>query len=361
MNIYNYIDNYSMKTFDEYPFNDIDAVLFSFISYVDYGKIVEDKKILLTDVGRMHFGLHNKEEKNIIAVRDATNLLNYIKDTNRYKNCYLYNYVYDIKNDIQFSAICIEYQKNKVYVSYEGTNALISGWKENFVLSYSFPTLSHIKAIEYLNKHFTFSRKELILGGHSKGGNLALVAGMKANFLVRSKIKEIYNIDGPGLLDKEYKSKSYQRILHKYKQILPDNSLVGIIMNSSNRKVIQTSIVGPLAHDILYWNIEKDHFIPSKLSEYSKELSIALKKYQKKHTKEEIEKAIQDIYSVIVESNIIELQDLKSFNNIKSLITNSKKLDDNSRTLFLELIGTFIKSLGSTIYNRFQLLTIIKK
>jgi len=65
--------------------------------------------------------------------------------------------------DIQFGVFSIEYQKNKVYVVFEGTDKLFSGWIEDFMLSCEFPTISHKKAINYLNKHYTFNNKELIV------------------------------------------------------------------------------------------------------------------------------------------------------------------------------------------------------
>ena len=61
MNAYDYIDQTGNKTFNEEPFNEIDAMLFSFLSYVDYGEIVENNKIAIKDVGRIHLGLHNKK------------------------------------------------------------------------------------------------------------------------------------------------------------------------------------------------------------------------------------------------------------------------------------------------------------
>lgn len=359
MDIYNYIDSYGMKTFEEYPFNEVDAVLFSFLSYADYEDIVEKEKIIIKDVGRMHLGLHNKKERNIIAVRDATNLLMYIKDTKRYQNCYLYNYVYDISNDVQFSVISIEYQKNKVYVSYEGTNALISGWKENFVLSYAYPTESHKKAIEYLNKNYTFSNKQLIIGGHSKGGNLALVASMNANLLVRLKITKIYNIDGPGLLEEQYNSIRYKKILPKYEHIIPNESVVGIILHNDNTKVINSLVGGLLAHDIIYWKINKGKLVSDKLCSYSKELKKALDEYSKKYTKEELEEAVKDIYDLFVKCNIIELNDLKNINNIKRIVNESKNLNENSRIIINSLIKTIINSLSNTIQNKFKEITKI--
>ena len=159
----------AVYSFDEKPINLVDKVIFSFLSYVNFQEIVDYSKITIKEAGRIHLGMHKLDEVNIIAVKEANKLLRHIKDTKRYKDCFLYNYVYEGTEHLQFSAICIEYQKNKVYVSYEGTDQLISGWKEDIVLAYRTNTLSHKKAIKYLNKYFTFSNKQLIIGGHSKG------------------------------------------------------------------------------------------------------------------------------------------------------------------------------------------------
>lgn len=354
MDIFKYIDNYGMYTFEEYPFNEIDAVLFSFLSYVDFEEIFEKNRISLKDVGRMHLGLHNKLERNITAVRDGTKLLEYIKDTKRYQDCVLFNYEYDVTDDIQFSVISIEYQKNKVYVSYEGTNAYISGWKENLVLSYDYPSKSHLKAITYLDKHYTFSNKELIVGGHSKGGNLALVASMHANYLVRRKIKKIYNMDGPGLLKKQYNSRRYRKVLPKYVHIIPNSSIVGIILYNSNTKVIKSSVKGPLAHDILFWQIDNDKLIPAELETFSKELSIKIKEFIDNHTKEELENSIKDINQVFLNAKIVELQDLNNIKNIKKVVEESKYLDKDSKEFLKEIINIVITSFNSTIQTKLK-------
>ena len=113
----------------------------------------------------------SKKEKQVLAVREAVKLFNIIKDTERYKNLYLYNYAYESGDAEQFSAITIEISNKLVYVSFEGTDHLVSGWKENFMLSYQFPVLSQRRAIDYVNKHFLFRGHDIILGGHSRVGN----------------------------------------------------------------------------------------------------------------------------------------------------------------------------------------------
>lgn len=354
MNIYEYMDNYGIYTFEEKPFNEVDSVIFSFLSYADFSQIVEKKKVLLKEVGRIHLGLHNKKEKNIIAVREANKILNYMKDTNRYKNCALYRYVYIGTQEIQFSAISIEYQKNKVYVSYEGTDQLISGWKENLLLGYNFPTETHKKAVEYLNKYYTFDIKSIIVGGHSKGGNLALVAAMGCNALVRAKIKTVYNFDGPGLLQNEIESKNYKRILPKYCHIIPDDSLVGIILNSPKDIVVKSKISGPLAHNIVYWEIENDHLQRNKLSSFSKELRIGLKSYLESHSKEELKIVINNLDKVCQKANVTSLIEFKQdHRKIIDFIKSCSCLDMESRNMLYDLVNVFIKALGDSKHKDF--------
>ena len=195
-----------------------------------------------------------------------------MKDSKRYKDCYLYHYVYDANSIYQFSAISIEYMKNRVYVSFEGTDQMISGWKEDFLLGINYPTVTHMKAIDYLNHFYTISSKKIIVGGHSKGGNLALVSAMNCNFFVRKKIQKVYNVDGPGLLKRQFESKKFARILPIYTHIVPDDSLVGVLLHSDHYQIVDTDVEGVLAHDILYWKVKDDSFVSDKLSSFSKTL-----------------------------------------------------------------------------------------
>jgi len=202
-NIYSYIEQYGKYTFEEVEFNEIDAMIFSFLTYANYQRILKKgERLTLEQASELHAKAYVDAKKEIIAVRDGMKLLYRLKDVKRYKDCWLSDYVYLGNKQIQFSALAFEYKKGHLFIAFEGTDALFSGWKENFLLGCDFPTISHQEAIHYMNKHFTFMRKSLIVGGHSKGGNLALVASMYANVFVRMKIKMIYNGDGPGLLDK---------------------------------------------------------------------------------------------------------------------------------------------------------------
>ena len=355
MTIYDYIDQYGIYSFEEKPFNEVDSVIFSFLSYADFDHIVEEGRILLKDVGRMHLGLHNKNERNIVAVKEATKLLLYMKDTKRYQDCYLFHYVYEANHEFQFSAISIEYMRNHIYVSYEGTDQMISGWKENLLLSYCYPTTSHRKAIEYLNRYYTFGFYKLIVGGHSKGGNFALVASMECNPFVRHKIEEVYNVDGPGLLDKEFRGKHFKKILPMYHHIIPNESIIGILLYSSKDQVIHSTISGPLAHNIAYWEVDGTHFKKDKLSSFSKELKMGLLDYLDSHSIHELKNMVEDLDTVCSKAKVDSLLDFKEdYRAIGRFLKSCSFLDSESRKMLLDLMNVVIKAMGDSKYKDFK-------
>ena len=345
MDIYKYIDEYGKYTFEEKEINEVDKVIFSFLSYANLEKVFEDDQVLtIAEAGRQYLKLHPGKDINIIAVKEGNKLLKYIRNVKRYKDCLLYNYEYIGNNKVQFGVVSIEYQPFKVFVSFEGTDSLFSGWKEDFILGYQFPTLSHKMAIKYINKHFRFTNKSIILGGHSKGGNLALVAGMYARMSIKRRITEIINADGPGLLDKEFVSPRYQSIKKKYKHIMPNYSLVGLFLNHSNDYVINSTNKGILAHNIVYWEIEEDHFVKAKLSTFSKELDVAIRRWFSKYNLEDKESFINNLDYVFKEAGITSIMDIKTKKrSIINLITSSKDMSNHSKKLLIEFVMLIIK------------------
>ena len=345
MDVYKYIDEYGQYTFEEKEINEVDKVIFSFLSYANLEKVFEDDEVLtIAEAGRQYLKLHPGKDINIIAVKEGNKLLKYIRNVKRYKDCLLYNYEYVGNNKVQFGVVSIEYQPFKVFVSFEGTDSLFSGWKEDFILGYQFPTLSHKMAIKYINKHFRFTNKSLILGGHSKGGNLALVAGMYARVSIKRRITEIINADGPGLLDKEFVSPRYQSIRKKYKHIMPNYSLVGLFLTHSNDYVVNSTNKGILALNIGYWEIEEDHFVKAKLSTFSKELDVAIRRWFSKYNLEDKESFINNLDYVFKEAGITSIMDIKTKKrSIINLITSSKDMSNQSKKLLTEFVMLIIK------------------
>ena len=354
MTLFEYIDKYGDYSFEDKEINEVDNMIFSFLSYVNLQNIELSEKETLESVSKKVFSIDRRGKKSIIAEKDALRLLKAIMNKKRYKDCLLFNYIYEVDDDSQFSVITIEYLKNHIYISFEGTDEMISSWYEDFLLSYQYPTKSHVKAVEYL-KRYTLSKYSIILGGHSKGGNIALVAAMNTNPFVKSKITDIYSMDGPGLLPEILNSKKYKRIERKYHHIVPENSLVGMLLENTNEVVIKTTASGILAHDILYWEITNNYITRSRLSYFSRTLRKSLNKYIYSLTKDELEEVIKQLGDVCKKVNIKSLVEIMDDNNkIVLLMKEIAKVNGRTKKMLTNIVEIFVKSYGKSLSLRLE-------
>ncbi len=345
MNIFSYIDKYGVYTFDEVPFGEVDNAIFSALSYIDLEGLVSKNRFskrTIKEVGTDYFKIKysKKSKKNILEVRQAIKMFRYLKDTRRYGGLYLYNYAYESGEEEQFSAVTIEIHSKLVYVSFEGTDNLISGWKEDFMLSYKFPVLSQRRAIDYVNKHFLFRRKEIILGGHSKGGNLAMVAGMYANFMVRDRIVKIYNNDGPGLLLEQITSRNYLNIENRLVQIVPNYSMVGLLLRHSNHMVVVRSArKSILAHDLFTWVVVDKEFEKTSLSSFSKSLDEGLLHWLNQYDRKQRERFVMSLFEIFDRANVHSFVDLMENKKlIFQLIMEVKGIDKDTRKILKDFV-----------------------
>ena len=135
MTVDSYLDNYKYFSFQEKPFNEVDAMVFSFLAYGTYQDVLKtDTKLSLKEVADKQLELGVLKKKSILAITEANKMLQKLKNYRRYKDCMLFHYEYVGNVQVQFCAISFEYLKNHIFVAFEGTDSLFSGWKENFLL-----------------------------------------------------------------------------------------------------------------------------------------------------------------------------------------------------------------------------------
>lgn len=348
MNLLSYVDKYGIYSFEDVPFTEVDNAVFSSLSYLDLKDIVSPNRfspMRICDVAKIFFQNYVKGEKKILAVRNAIKLLREIKDTKRYGDLLLYNYIYEEGDSVQFSALTIEINSKLVYVSFEGTDHLVSGWKEDFMFSYMFPTISQRKAIDYVNKRFFFRRKEIILGGHSKGGNLAMVAGMYANFLVRDKIIKIYNNDGPGLLKEQFESKYYKNIENKLVHIIPNYSVVGLLLcHMDDYIVVRSNRKSVWAHDLHTWVVQDKKFMRTELNLFSKTLEASILELLNGYDMEKRKKFVISLFDIFDRANVDSITDIAINKKlIFHLISEAKELDNEDRQILKDVFKMIVK------------------
>ena len=194
MTVFEYIEQNKNITFNEKKFNEIDNIILSLISYLDFSYIEGINTI--ENMGRIYLERHKLKEiaKAGWAQKDAYLILEKLIESERYKNIKIQNYIYIATEEEQFSAVTFIINKKLKYVAFEGTDHLMVGWKEDFELSYKYPVPAQIHAIKYLKNATKQNETKIIVGGHSKGGNLAQISAMELNIFKKLKIKKIIYI-----------------------------------------------------------------------------------------------------------------------------------------------------------------------
>jgi len=347
-----YILKYGNLTFEEEPFNEVDNLILSVLAYVDYNEIVSDshynkKKIEL--IGKEFFEKHKDLKKylkrQIISIKNGIKTLELVRNTKRFKDILAYNYAYVSSESQQFSAITFELNPKLVYVAFEGTDHLISGWEEDFRMVYEFPVEAQKAAINYLNK-YTFKNKKIIIGGHSKGGNLALVSSMYTNFIVKRKIINIYSNDGQGLRLKQKNSPQYKSIKERYTHIIPNYSVVGMLLrHDRDYKVIKSTKFGLESHDASTWITEDNHFKGAKLSHFSESFEECLEEWLDKYNDEERKEFVTKVFDIFREHKINSLVDIMTNKkNIIKILKSTMSIDKKVADMIKDLLNIIKKS-----------------
>ena len=258
------------------PFNEVDNVIFSYLSYIDFRDLKEDWKGFfdLKDLFRDFCEKHSLEEIETTGefTERAPLLLKEMMEGERFSDTKVGYYAEDFDKDKvkQFAALVFLLPDGRNYISFRGTDKTITGWKEDFLLSCQSETAGAKEAVEYFNKIAPVLEGELILGGHSKGGNFAMYAAAFCEAEYKERIVQVYNNDGPGFREEVIQTPEFQEILPKISTIAPQSSIIGqLLSNPAKQHVIHSTAKGILQHDAMTWEAEKDSLVSSELDELS--------------------------------------------------------------------------------------------
>ncbi len=338
--IEDYLEYYKELTLDEMPINDLDLAFFTTLSYLPIEEFEKEKKLnsLIKDCDEI------KEPKLLIGTAGyGIKLLNIIKDSKRYKDLVFSNFVNIVNSQTQFGAIKIKFDKNTI-VSFKGTDNSLIGWKEDFRLSFMYPVYTQAMAKKYLEDNITMFDNNVYVIGHSKGGNLAISSSMEVKDKVFKKIKRIVNFDGPGLLDKEFKSDNFKKIKDKLINYLPENSVIGILMNNIEYHVVKAEGIGFGCHNMANWYTFGTFFQKGELSKTSTKLHENNLLSVRRVNPKEIEKVIETFYAVVENNDIHKFSDIRkmNFTDILKTINDLTDVSSETKKYFIESMKIFI-------------------
>ena len=250
----------NLKTFSEVPFNEIDSLILSYLSYLDFPKIcTTQKEIPLTKIVNSEFYNDISDDKDN---HNKYELLCYMLVSPRYKNIKVSNFIRIDGSDIQFSSVVFRINWRLRYVAFRGTDSSLAGWKENILLALEEPTNSQIKALEQLKMIIKTKLGNFIVGGHSKGGNMAVYSASMLNKNEMKRVLKAYSHDGPGF-EKELSHWGFKAMKDKIHKTIPQDSIVGMLFHHEcTPSVIHSCAEGGInQHEPVTWEIENDSFV----------------------------------------------------------------------------------------------------
>ena len=280
--------------------------------------------------------------KESFMVPMAYEVLELAKDAKRYETIKIHNFENHKTEQTQFGAATFRIGLETI-IAFKGTDYSLIGWIENLRLAYEYPTYTHKLAIEYLDKniHFFGDRKVSVVG-HSKGGNLAMVAAMESTARNFARIKEVINFDGPGFRKDEYSRPEYRVLSEKLTTIIPAGSVVGVLLYNDNYTVIKSSSISLLEHLPTSWNLFGECFIPAELSSTGNRIHERTTKSMEHLDYNKIKEALESLFQTLAldyTSNI-----LMSLDELLRILRNLKNIDPEVRRCIIEIVEALLTS-----------------
>ena len=353
MNYFAFIDKYGKVSYKDKKETEIDILLFSQLAYLPMDNIdfKNNQKYTLeeiaTNIDRSVF------LESLIAQRNALKLLDTIKDLPRFKEIKVTDYSYIMDENSQFGAVTFILPNKKIVIAFQGTDNTIAGWKEDAILSYKYPTTSQELAGSYVEKIISKYKRSVIICGHSKGGNLALVGAMRTTILKKLVIKEIYSFDGPGLREKEFNSNQYKQVRKKLHNIIPDESMVGVLFNQENLDVIKSDAKGIMQHATTSWQVEDDRLVRTNKSTLSDNLDKAIYDWLSNYDLEQRKLIIDEAFGLLEKSNIKRVSDI-SDNYLRSfleVLKATETLENQTKVVIFNCLKLLSTTLSKTLIN----------
>ena len=263
-----YLQKYGDISFREKPLNDVDSLALCQLSYLKFDGMVSDVRhngpsVTLREIAERPdvdklFGDVRFEKENRALFEG---MLSGRRFRDMKLNCYI-NLV-EKEWETQFSAITFILDDGTLFLAFRGTDETIIGWKEDFNMAFQEAVPAQLLAQDYVREVAAEYVMPLRLGGHSKGGNLAVFAAARSTPDIQQRILEVYNNDGPGFTDYLMGDPGYLAMVPRIKTYVPQSSVIGMLLEHEEPyTIIKSNQVSVLQHDPYSWEVMGPNFVP---------------------------------------------------------------------------------------------------
>ena len=351
--IIDYLDWRGDLSFNQDPLNEVDNLIFSVLSYSDFSGVVPglDKPGSVTlqeaadRIGPASHEVTTNLTRSFFAALPL--LLEKCAQTERFANLELSHYIDRIEfaKAEQFSAIVFSLEENLHFIAFSGTDDSLAGWKEDLEMSFREAVPAQRDATRYAQAVMANLSGDFYLGGHSKGGNLAVYAAAHLTPEEQQRIIAVYNNDGPGFLANIIEKEGYQRIIHKVTTFIPQSSVAGILLEHEEKfQIIRSNETGLMQHNAFSWEVLGKHFVyEQELSKSSLVLSQAIRAWLNNISLEERSQFVEALFKVIDATGAKTLSELSEdkLATARAMITTFTQMEEETQTILKKVVESF--------------------
>lgn len=355
-NIMDYLEWRGDLTLAASPFNEVDALLLAELSFINFEGLIPPPEIgrgvRLRDAAEEYFARNEGKEidMGVLVPDKIPAMLCAMAGSKRFGNMLVnaFEERIDAELEQQFAAITVDLGDSSVYVAFRGTDDTLVGWKEDLNMGFLEEIPSQEQAVRYLKRIAKqYDRKKLRVGGHSKGGNLAVYSAVKAAPEVQERILAVYNNDGPGFLYDLTATPEHQRIGDRIRTIVPQSSVVGRLMkHEQNVQIVHSTYEGLAQHDGFSWEVKGTKFVY--LDEPSREGKLAdetIDSWANELSAQQREALADALYEVLTATGAQTLSELngEKLKSAVGMLKSYKNLDRETRRVLSEAVKLLLR------------------
>ncbi|MCB7036965.1 DUF2974 domain-containing protein [Eggerthella sinensis] len=356
------------RTFAESPFNPVDSLVFSTLAYLNYEvapglNAASSDSVLLHDVVMLSDWRELTAHSWMEDAKDTVAFLHVLSASRRMRDVRVAFYANERSEAVekQFSAVTLMYpdaHSSTAYLAFRGTDGSFAGWKEDFNLCFKEVIPSQCTAAAYLSGVASALSGPLVVGGHSKGGNLAEYAALVADDGVFARMQGVYNHDGPSFLDDPSPRIDDERFCALLHKTVPESSAFGMILERrADYRVVQSSAMSVFQHEPFTWQTEDDDFVYQEaLNPSAVFFDEALDTWLRSKAPDERERFIDTIYDLFASTEAGTWSEFqtKLFANTRLMLGARSKLDPETKSFIWQTLGSLGGILKNETLKRFK-------
>lgn len=313
-NMLNFARYYQYTDYSTLPLCEVDSAILCQMSYYEFQGSGMERDAIGPALKEYYSETDHLYPDGCYTIHNDRQLVAICKEGGRYGNIRGGFYVVstDKMAQKQFSAITFELEPGVYYIAFRGTDNSVIGWKEDLNLSFQDSIPSQEDALSYTMRVMTLLPGTFYLGGHSKGGNLAVYTAAMLPPFLQSRCINVFNHDGPGFLPAFYETEGYGRIRDKIKKTVPESSFIGLLLEEDDRfDVVKSNQVSFFQHDMYSWEVEDCSFVRKEkgLDFIARSSAQAFRKWLNTLEYDKREQMIDQIFNLVSDAGIEIVQD----------------------------------------------------